>query len=329
MHNIGKNTQSKKSSSSERSLQDIFNILHQKMISNILNSPTYESTMIDQFSSSSSSQRLATTNVINDPVIEAILKLLKFQDDKPLLPVTSLNNLVTNPSLDLSTQSTHVPAKTIDNLSTKPANNNNSTKSYPCEICGRVFQRLQHKNRHVISVHTTLRPYKCSYCPKDFKRTEHLKAHYNNHHPNLPIIVPNGNNRRGRPKNAVGDGKNSTGKNCVQWANSSCPKTMISGKSSSLPTQQDLRSLHDLSNKSVTDIISNVAIKFKQDSDGSSKDSESHTNISKSSLTDKNNLNDLFKPLVGVSGSTTEKEDNSVVGLTDVEKILEYMNANE
>lgn len=86
--------------------------------------------------------------------------------------------------LDYSkTKAAKKQAKGVPKLPKKP-------KTFVCEICKREFQRLQHRDRHILSVHTKERPFKCSYCPKDFKRQEHLKGHYNKMHPGMPMIIP-------------------------------------------------------------------------------------------------------------------------------------------
>ena len=73
-------------------------------------------------------------------------------------------------------------------------------KPYACSLCNKRFKRVQHKNRHFLSIHTNERPYPCNYCPKTFKRKEFLSKHYKRYHPGLVEVMPTGMRKRGRPR---------------------------------------------------------------------------------------------------------------------------------
>ncbi|KAI0156034.1 hypothetical protein BJ166DRAFT_531989 [Pestalotiopsis sp. NC0098] len=53
--------------------------------------------------------------------------------------------------------------------------------SISCEHCGEVFQRKEHRDRHVLR-HSGLRPFRCSNCNRAFPRRDTLLRHHATHH---------------------------------------------------------------------------------------------------------------------------------------------------
>lgn len=52
--------------------------------------------------------------------------------------------------------------------------------SHPCRLCGRIYERADHLNRHLKS-HENARPHKCTRCPKSFNRVDLLNRHQAGH----------------------------------------------------------------------------------------------------------------------------------------------------
>lgn len=57
----------------------------------------------------------------------------------------------------------------------------NEKKRFNCEICGKAFAKVSHKNRHKKSAHLIDKDYKCSMCNKTFSRKEQFNHHINSH----------------------------------------------------------------------------------------------------------------------------------------------------
>lgn len=61
-----------------------------------------------------------------------------------------------------------------------------SGSSHHCHLCGRVYERADHLNRHLKS-HENARPHKCDRCPKSFNRADLLNRHQAGHDHNAGI----------------------------------------------------------------------------------------------------------------------------------------------
>ncbi|XP_035989397.1 zinc finger protein 239-like [Fundulus heteroclitus] len=53
-------------------------------------------------------------------------------------------------------------------------------KSVKCEVCGKVFKKKHHFNRHQ-RIHSGVRPYACTICGRGFTQSGHLKNHIRTH----------------------------------------------------------------------------------------------------------------------------------------------------
>ncbi|MEQ2303856.1 hypothetical protein AMECASPLE_021107 [Ameca splendens] len=53
-------------------------------------------------------------------------------------------------------------------------------KSVKCDVCGKVFKKKHHFNRHQ-RIHSGVRPYTCTICGKGFTQSGHLKNHIRTH----------------------------------------------------------------------------------------------------------------------------------------------------
>ena len=56
---------------------------------------------------------------------------------------------------------------------------------YPCEVCGKVFNRKPNMLRHMF-VHSGEKPFQCSICMKQFNQKSNLKSHIMSVHTFLP-----------------------------------------------------------------------------------------------------------------------------------------------
>jgi len=58
------------------------------------------------------------------------------------------------------------------------------TSQFPCPVCGRIFKRVQERNRHVQSFlpHWIHCPYPRSSCPRRFDRRDNLVSHWKDKH---------------------------------------------------------------------------------------------------------------------------------------------------
>lgn len=57
-----------------------------------------------------------------------------------------------------------------------------------CHLCGRVYERPDHLNRHLKS-HENARPHKCTRCPKSFNRADLLTRHQAGHDRNAGVRI--------------------------------------------------------------------------------------------------------------------------------------------
>lgn len=157
---------------------------------NVLSNLVSNSVNIDTFSNQSSSSGVFTESKINSGEASVVYKSQTLMDFCHTLNLNS-SSLAGHPIVKDG-------LLTSTNLRTKPG-----MKCFSCKVCHKVFQRLQHLQRHILSVHTSSRPFKCVYCGKDFKRSEHLRGHCLKYHGNLPSIMHlyGGHRKRGRPAN--------------------------------------------------------------------------------------------------------------------------------
>lgn len=51
-----------------------------------------------------------------------------------------------------------------------------SERRYKCDVCHRTFTRLEHRKRHM-AIHSKERRYECDLCEKTFSRSDHLLTH--------------------------------------------------------------------------------------------------------------------------------------------------------
>ncbi|XP_055903647.1 zinc finger protein with KRAB and SCAN domains 7-like [Eupeodes corollae] len=56
-------------------------------------------------------------------------------------------------------------------------NDPNFKKTYPCQFCDRVFNRVDKRRRHSRLIHEGLKEFQCSFCHKLFSRASHKKRH--------------------------------------------------------------------------------------------------------------------------------------------------------
>ncbi|TVY13643.1 Regulatory protein ADR1 [Lachnellula arida] len=68
----------------------------------------------------------------------------------------------------------------------QPGSGSGSSHSHHCHLCGRVYERADHLNRHLKS-HENARPHKCDRCPKSFNRADLLNRHQAGHDHNAGI----------------------------------------------------------------------------------------------------------------------------------------------
>jgi len=62
------------------------------------------------------------------------------------------------------------------------ANADPNQRSKPCQICGKVFSRVDSLTRHIKSVHLQIKKHQCHLCQKLFTRKEYLFSHMNSTH---------------------------------------------------------------------------------------------------------------------------------------------------
>ena len=55
------------------------------------------------------------------------------------------------------------------------------TREHACDVCGKRFRRIEHKKRHLRSVHTEEKPFPCGVCGKFFSREDNCRQHLKIH----------------------------------------------------------------------------------------------------------------------------------------------------
>lgn len=55
------------------------------------------------------------------------------------------------------------------------------TKNFVCGICGNTFFKKKELDRHVLTIHTSVKQYSCGNCPKTFNRRDKLLRHEKTH----------------------------------------------------------------------------------------------------------------------------------------------------
>lgn len=64
----------------------------------------------------------------------------------------------------------------------KNAGAKKSSNAFPCERCGKTFERRYDLRRHVTTVHDKVRAFNCSHCDMSFLQRSHLKEHISSVH---------------------------------------------------------------------------------------------------------------------------------------------------
>ena len=116
-----------------------------------------------------------------------------------------IRNKQSSVGIDFTARQTDNQVILNDNLETSPQSvvsmiqsnaDRNQQKSFPCEICQKVFKKSNDLLRHK-RVHSNERPFKCRQCSKSFKLKCVLESHLRRHTKNVrkPIFSPLNNDR--------------------------------------------------------------------------------------------------------------------------------------